>query len=250
MKNNILHNLYIVFGASQGIGKAIFERALELDANSDFIIINIKRDKTIKRGIKQMEIDLSKAIIAEKLLKLFEILDKKSFQNIYLINNASTINPIKPLGMTRQKEIVQSFNVNLVNYAVIINEFIKKTGKLKKTNKKILNISSGAASSPNYGLACYCSGKAGLEMLSQCLFEEQLVLGQVKILAFRPGVVNTRMQAKMRSATSSNFKNVEEYKKLFLQGNLLDTNKVAEKILKVLKDDKYWTNPILNISDV
>ncbi len=250
MKNNISQSLYIIFGTSQGIGKAIFEHALKFDEKSDFVTLNIKKEKAVNPGIEQIEINLSKIITPEKLSKLFGFFAKKVYKNIYLINNASTINPIMPIGFPLPREVAESFNVNLVNYAVIINEFIKRTGKLKKTNKKILNISSGAAVSANYGLACYCSTKAALEMLSRCIFKEQLVLNQVKILAFRPGVVDTGMQAKMRSAKSSNFTNVEEYKKLFMQGKLLDPKEVAQKIFKVLKDDKYWAEPILDISDV
>ncbi len=250
MKSNTSQNLYIIFGTSQGIGKAVFEHALRFDQKSDFITLNIKKGKAVNPNVKQVQINLSKIITAEKLLEIFGSFAKKVYKNIYVINNASTINPIKPMGVPLQNEIAESFNINLVNYAVIINEFIKRTGKLKKTNKKVLNISSGAAASPNYGLACYCSGKAALEMLSSCIFLEQSFLNQVKILAFRPGVVNTGMQAKMRSASKSNFKNVKEYKKLFLQGKLLDPSEVAQKIYKVLKDDTYWTKPILNISDV
>src|SRR5690606_28949408 len=62
----------------------------------------------------------------------------------------------------------------------------------------IVNISSGAAHRPMFQWSAYCTGKAGVAMLTQCLALETREKG-IKVYGFQPAVVATDMQWKIRS---------------------------------------------------
>lgn len=248
MKRMKTKNLYIIFGASHGLGKAILNHGLKY-LDNEFVVIDREGRKSNRR-VKAFKIDLSAIIGATQVKKIFAARKRKSFKNIYLINNASTVQPLKPFGAAAAEEIVAAAHVNFLNYALIINYFLELAGRFKKINKKILNITSGAAVSPHYGLASYCATKAALEMLTQCVFLEQQVLKQAKILACRPGVINTRMQKEIRRTAKKDFRRVEDFRKAHRENGLSDPASVAEKIFKILQNNKYWSKPIIDIGAV
>ncbi|MDZ4346214.1 MAG: SDR family NAD(P)-dependent oxidoreductase, partial [Candidatus Binatia bacterium] len=164
-------------------------------------------------------------------------------------NNARTIQPIKPLGRIQHEDIFKASYVNYLNYAAIINAFIKSFGKLPG-QKRVVNITSGSAVSPQYGISLYCSAKAALEMLTMSVYKEQEILHEIKIMAIRPGAMNTAMQQSIRQSSAEDFKAVAHSKQLFEDDRLCPPEDVAKRIYKVLFDDKYWSKPILEISEV
>lgn len=240
------HNLFIIFGTSCGLGNALYHYASQFREN-DFIVLDHRPTELLAANTKEVIINLSKIITAKSLANLFSSIQEKRYKNIYLVNNASIVQPVKPLGKANASEIINSFNINFLNYAIIINEFIRKTPSWRNANKKILNISSGAAISAHHGLALYCSSKSALEMLTECIFEEQKLLKQVKILAFRPGIMNTDMQKRMRRSSKKDFVKVDLYKRLFKENKLLSPEEVAKKIYLVLNSNKYWQKPTLDV---
>ena len=242
-------NLFIIFGTTQGVGNALYQYIAQFKENK-FIIANRRTAKLINSDDIAIKIDLSKIITPAKLSLLFSPLRRQQYKNIYLINNASIVQPIKTVGNISSGEVIDNIYVNFLNYAIIINEFIKITKNFKKTKVKILNISSGAAISPTHGFSIYCSSKAALEMLTQTIFLEQLILKQVDILAVRPGIINTNMQKTMRSSKKENFTKIDLYKKLYKENKLSSREFVAEKIYKILINKKYWEKPIVDINEV
>jgi len=248
MKKTKTTDLYIIFGASRGLGKAILDYGLK-SLNNEFVVVDRKAGRSNRR-VKSFKIDLSEIISVIQLERIFAAGEKKHYKNIYLINNASMIQPLKPLGAAAINEIIAAVRVNFLNYALIINYFLNRTRKIKKINKRILNITSGAAVSPHHGLAIYCATKAALEMISKCVFLEQQFLKQAKIIAFRPGVIDTGMQKEIRQTAKKDFRKVEDYRKIYKANSLSDPANVAEKIFKVLKNDKYWLKQVVNIDEV
>ena len=249
-KDKPVKNLFIISGTTKGLGKAIYEYASQLPHN-EFLAINRHLLKSSHPHTTAFQLDLTNPLDSVALHKLFSgSAQWRVYETIYLVNNAATIQPIKPVGQIELSEILKSWRINFLNHAGIINEFIKMTGRLRGTKRRILNISSGAAESPHYGIALYCSAKAALEMLTMSIFKEQEVLKQVKIMAFRPGVMDTAMQQQIRRSSKDDFWSVERFKRLFQEHQLSDPHEIARLVYKILTHDKYWAKPVLDISEV
>ena len=63
----------------------------------------------------------------------------------------------------------------------------------------IVNVSSGAALRPLEGWSAYCSGKAGLAMLTQAIALETQGKG-IRVFGFQPGTTDTDMQVLIRAS--------------------------------------------------
>ena len=78
------------------------------------------------------------------------------------------------------------------DFTVLPHFLTQKTGV-------IVNISSGAAHNPMEGWSAYCSGKAGVYMLTRATALEAGGRG-VRVYGFAPGVVDTDMQVTIRAS--------------------------------------------------
>ncbi|MBN8905636.1 MAG: SDR family oxidoreductase, partial [Rhodospirillales bacterium] len=64
---------------------------------------------------------------------------------------------------------------------------------------RIVNVSSGAAIRPLEGWSAYCSGKAGLHMLTRAIALETAEQG-IRVFGFQPGPTDTDMQVQIRAS--------------------------------------------------
>ncbi|OGN00902.1 MAG: hypothetical protein A3B91_01285 [Candidatus Yanofskybacteria bacterium RIFCSPHIGHO2_02_FULL_41_29] len=241
------NNLFIIFGTSRGLGFALCNYILQFSHN-DILAIDRRKLPGISSGrLQRTIIDLSKPLSPTAISGLLRSSLLKNYKNLYLINNASLLEPIGPAGKVNTVELTRLASVNFLNYAVIINEFMRRTKNLR-ARKRILNVTSGASVHPQYGLAGYCSTKAALEMFGSCIFLEQQVLNQVEIMSFRPGVINTDMQKKLRESSGANFLNNKVHQELYTKNALLTPEYVAKIMYGTLTARKKWAEPILDLS--
>ncbi|RUT30083.1 SDR family oxidoreductase [Arsenicitalea aurantiaca] len=112
-----------------------------------------------------------------------------------LVNNAGVIEPIARLGDTDPGRWAQAIEINLVG----AYNGIRAALPLMAGGGTIVNISSGAAGNPLEGWSAYCTAKAGLAMLTRALHHEYGASG-LCAYGFRPGVVDTGMQAEIRQS--------------------------------------------------
>ena len=94
----------------------------------------------------------------------------------------------------------------------------------------LVNISSGAATTPYEGWAIYCASKAAVEMLTEVVAREERVHG-LKAYALAPGVVDTDMQALVRSTPIGDFPAGDRFRRLHRQDGLNSPEWVARFIL-------------------
>ena len=244
----IKKNLFILIGASRGLGEALYE---EISSRNDNYIVLVNRKKTVSghiHGIKEIKCDLSKPISYKKLSDIFSGIFQCSYDSMTLVCNASVLGPIDFVGTLDPASIEALWNVNIVNHVLFINEFIRQSKKCVGPKKRILAISSGAAVSPHGGIALYCATKAALEMLVRTIFEEQKTEQCVEIATIRPGIMDTDMQKHIRSASSESFHDVGIYRKLKIDKKLLPPAFVAKKLYEFLLVQKQWESPVIDIS--
>lgn len=237
-------NYYFITGTSRGIGYAI---ATELLKNRNNKIFGYGRSCSIKHSnYHHNTIDLSDI----NHLLTFEFPDIQKANSICLINNSGTIGEIKPCGKLNNKNIVQTLNLNLVAPSILCNQFLKKY-QTHSAQKFIVNISSGAAKFPIDAWSSYCSSKAGLDMLSLTIQEEQnLRKGNVKVFSISPGVIDTAMQDEIRNANPEDFKKLEYFKSLKINNDLISTNLVAKKIIHILHTPHLQANVLIALKDI
>ncbi|MGE5737767.1 MAG: SDR family NAD(P)-dependent oxidoreductase, partial [Betaproteobacteria bacterium] len=96
--------------------------------------------------------------------------------------------------------------------------------------RRIINVSSGAAQSTLPGEALYCVAKAGLEMLTRSLADE-IRSPRFAAITLRPGIIDTPMQAFARSQPRTVLPSVDLFKGFHAGGQLQPPHVVARKVV-------------------
>ncbi|WP_172964023.1 SDR family NAD(P)-dependent oxidoreductase [Paenibacillus sp. Cedars] len=198
-------NCFILTGASHGIGEAIGKKLLS--DNHHLICVSRKKNEALislansqkQTVLDYFEFDLNHVADIDKLMKsIFEKINP-DVDSLYLINNAAIFFN-QPIEDTDPGLIAQLMNINLVSPMILTSSFIKYSKHLN-VEKRILNVSSGSSFNLASGGSCYSTSKAGLETFTKSIGIEET---DVKIMAVRPGMVNTEMHA-----TTANKKNLK-----------------------------------------
>lgn len=114
-----------------------------------------------------------------------------------LINNAGVIDPIAEIAVSDPGDWARNITINLVGAYNVVRAVLP--GLLAGGGGTMVNISSGAAYRPLEGWSAYCSGKAGLAMLTRAIALETAGKG-IRIFGFSPGTIDTEMQVKIRAS--------------------------------------------------
>jgi NAD(P)-dependent dehydrogenase (short-subunit alcohol dehydrogenase family) len=154
-----------------------------------------------------------------------------------LINNAATGTPVGVLGTLDAVEIASALTVNLAAPIALANLFCQIFAD-DATERRIINVSSGAASNAMPGIANYCVAKAGLEMLTRALAAERLG-DRFRAITVRPGVIDTGMQEYMRSLPKEVLPGVALFEGFYKGGQLVPPDTTARVIV-----DKLVVDPV------
>jgi len=239
-------SLFIITGASKGIGKGLAEKALETGAE----VWGVNRTHSIEHGnYKALTYDLADiAKLQEKLPQLF--LEAKNNERIVLINNAGTLGDIGHLGNIKNDSIPHLFDLNVSAPLLLMNQFMKDF-KDFEGEKIIINISSGAGKNAVDGWSGYCASKAALDMATEVAAKEAEMDGTGFIIkAIAPGVVDTEMQTQIRSTHEKSFSGVDKFKNLKAENQLSSEQEVAEKYFHFINNLEQYPDVILDVRDV
>ncbi|MCW5746217.1 MAG: SDR family oxidoreductase [Alphaproteobacteria bacterium] len=114
-----------------------------------------------------------------------------------LVNNAGVIDPIAEVATSDPAAWARNITINLVGAYNVVRAVLP--GMLAGGGGTIVNVSSGAAYRPLEGWSAYCSGKAGLAMLTRAIALETPGKG-IRVFGFSPGTIDTDMQVKIRAS--------------------------------------------------
>ncbi len=130
--------------------------------------------------------------------KAVELAISKFGQLNSIIANAGVLKPVGPIESTSVDDWKRLYDINL--FAVV--ELIKHSlPHLKKTNGKVIAVSSGAATKAYSGWYAYGSSKAALNHLILSLASDEK---DVQAISIAPGVVDTEMQTDIREKFGKN----------------------------------------------
>lgn len=248
-------NHIIITGASKGLGEGI---ALELLNESNHLIC-VSRSKSQKLESLAAAKDCPVTFIAfdfsdtEKIPwlaeQIFNKINPGQAKGVYLINNAGVIQPVGRAEDCSPNEVERHLRINLLAPMLLASAFIKHT-KTWEVQKRVLNISSGAASSPYYGWSSYCAGKAGLDMFTRCVGAEQQGSNfPTEIMALAPGIIDTEMQGQIRNTTHEQFILRDRFIELKESGQLIDPRVAGKKIARLLFSPEFKNGGVIDLRD-
>ena len=220
--------MVIITGTSRGIGKAIAENYLSFGEK----VIGIGRNHTISHpGYTSIHCDLSDQQGVEQL----SFPDFGNEQLVF-IHNAGILGKVDYFERLDSLEIARVMQVNLFSGAGILQKLLQQVPKNK--HFKTVFISSGAGRNPIASWASYCASKAAVDLFCQTIQVEQQQLGRIHFQCFSvaPGVVDTDMQADIRSTEESSFLEVARFKEYKDSQQLYSPELVAKKLFKLLHE--------------
>lgn len=186
----------VITGASRGLGAATAQIAARLGAN---VVLNARSARELKEIARSIRETGGEALpVAGDVSRL------KDCQNLVrqavdrygridsLVNNAGVIGPIAFVADADPAAWEQNLAVNIIGPMMLTQAALPY---LRRAQGRVINVSSGAAVNPVPGWSAYCSSKSALNQFNNVLALEETM---VTAIAFRPGVVDTEMQAVIR----------------------------------------------------
>lgn len=225
----------IVTGVSRGLGEAL---VIDLLA-SGWAVVGLARTASPSTGrdnYRFVQCDFADtAALTTVVRPAFEAVAAGRPASVCLINNAATIDGVGVLGALDATAIAASLAVNLVAPTLLVNLFCSVFRDVP-AERRIINVSSGAAQSTLAGEALYCVAKAGLEMLTRSLAAEQPPDG-ICAITLRPGIIDTAMQTFARTQSKATLPSVDLFKGFHEKGQLVPPAVVARKVVARLVDE-------------
>jgi benzil reductase ((S)-benzoin forming) len=218
----------IITGVSRGLGEALAAALLA----RGFTVSGIGRASSARLAGERyrfVRVDLADlAGIEAALTPAFRAIAESRPEAVCLVNNAAAVEPLGVVGRLEDSKVAVSLAVNLIAPFALANLFCRVFTDAALP-RRVINVSSGAAERALPGNGAYCVAKAGLEMLTRQLVAEQQA-PTFKAISVRPGVIDTQMQAFVRSQTSDVLPSVELFRGFHETGQLVAPDVVAAKI--------------------
>ncbi len=188
---NLSGRTALVTGASRGIGEAAVRRLAKAGAN----VVLLARSQTEIENIA-LEIGSSALPVTCDISNWPDV--KSAFEKSrnhfgtvdILVNNAGVIDPVNRIENADPEAWSRVVDINLKGVFYGVRAAI---ADMKGKGGVIINISSGAATSALEGWSHYCSTKAAVLSLTQCVHKECSDQG-IRCVGLSPGTVATEMQ--------------------------------------------------------
>jgi benzil reductase ((S)-benzoin forming) len=233
--------LFVITGASRGIGAALARHAVEAGHE----VLAIARGDCPAGSPVALDLSQPQSIEAVLAPRLAEC--RGRVDGAVLVNNAATIEPIG--GDYSAAEAMDHMALNLVAPAVLSRLFLAAFADAA-IPKRIVNVTSGAAQRAFEGWSLYGASKAGLDQFGRCLaLEQQRVAHPADVVSLSPGVVDTTMQARIRAADASQFPLRATFDELKASGKLADPDAVAQRMLDAILGSRRYDGAVVRIEE-
>ena len=243
-------NLYILTGASRGMGLAMAEQLLAPDNHllciSRHTVDSLgTRSSSLACALEQWPLDLQDGLAAgARLAQWLQSLQASGFTSATLINNAGVIPDIAPLSATDPAQLIRALRVGLEAPMLLTSAFLRATESWTMP-RKVLNISSGLGRRAMASQTAYCAAKAGMDHFTRCLaLEEALKPLGAKVCSMAPGVIDTDMQVQLRSANANAFPDQNSFLNLHKNGQLSTPADAAALVLARLARADFGSQPV------
>ena len=248
-------HLFILTGASRGMGAAIAEQLLQPGHRLLCLSRHVNAPLAARAQgaavvCEQWAIDLALPTeAAARVQAWLEALDASAFASATLINNAAALTRIGPVDTCSDAELSASLRVGLEAPMLLCATFLRAT-RSWAAKKRVLNISSGLGRRAMAAQAPYSAAKAGLDHYSRVLaLDEALQANGARVVSLAPGVIDTDMQVHLRAADAAVFPDKSNFIGLKENGQLTSTTDAAARVLAYLNRADFGANPVADVRD-
>ena len=248
-------HLTILTGASRGMGLAMAEQLLQ--AGHHLVCIARRSSEPLAAraaaaGVRCEQWTLDLAQPAPAAARLEDWLARQrpdAYAGVTLINNAGWIPSIAPLPEIAAQELAAALRIDLEAPMLLSGAFLRATADWTAA-RRVLNISSGLGRRPMASQTAYCAAKAGLDHFTRCLaLEEAARPNGARVCSLAPGVIDTDMQAQLRSADPASFPDIGAFAGMKASGALADPAEAARRVLAFLARPDFGRQPVADVRD-
>jgi benzil reductase ((S)-benzoin forming) len=227
----------VITGASRGLGAGMAERfasgglGLGLCARHEPAPPVPAADTTRDVPVVTAAVDVTDAAAVDRFCA--DVVDRCGRIDLW-VNNAGLLAPLAPLREADPGELRANVEVNVVG-ALYGSAAFARHVRSRPGGGVLVNISSGAATTPYEGWAAYCGSKAAVNQITRVVAAEEAEAG-MRAYAVAPGVVDTDMQAVIRATPAERFPAVGRFHELKRVDAYNSPAWVADYILRLAFD--------------
>lgn len=248
-------HLYILTGASRGMGLAMAQQLIRADhhllcisrQSNDALTVQAQSANT---ALTQWHQDLAEpAPAAARLGAWLATQSAIPWASVTLVNNAGVIAATVPLSAAEPEHLAQALRVGLEAPMVLTAAFLHATDSWT-TQRRVLNISSGLGRRAMASQAAYGAAKAGMDHFTRCLaLEEASKPYGAKVCSLAPGVIDTDMQTQLRAGNDQDFPDRQGFVNLKTNGQLTSPTEAAARVLAYLARADFGGQPVADVRE-
>lgn len=234
-----------ITGGSGGIGAALVATVPWPDA----LVVDVSRSGSADADV-HVAADLADPASWSRVVRHVDAtLADRHPRRAVLVHNAATLDPMGPAHAVAADGYVRQVLLDSAAPQVLGAGFLAAVAAAPSVEESVLvQLSSGAASSPYEGWSAYCAAKAAVEMWVRVAGAEQDRLDRgVRVLAIAPGVVATGMQEAIRRSDDRTFPSVDRFRRLHADGDLADPADAAAGIWRAVQRDDLRSGSVLDL---
>lgn len=243
-------HLYILTGATRGIGAAI---AAQLLRPGNYLLCLSRQEnralvlqaRAARALLEQWPQDLARSVdAAAKLEAWLRRKDPQGHESATLINNACVLPEPGPVEEVDTQELSNALRVGFETPVLLTAAFLRATHGWP-ARRRVLNISSSLGQRAMVGQASYCALKAGMDHYSRTVaLDEARKPNGARIVSLAPGSVETAMQEHLRAADPAGFPEQPRFVRLKNEGLLASPADAATRVLAYLHRDDFGSTPV------
>lgn len=238
----------IVTGHTRGVGAALAEQLLQ----RDIAVLGVSRSRhpelaaRFAQRFTETTVDLADTTavatwLAGEALRAF-VADAGC---VLLFNNAGIVEPIGPLATQDVTAVAQAVSLNVAAPLMLASALAALD---TDAERRIVHISSGAARNAYAGWSVYCATKAALDHHARAVALD--ANGRLRISSVAPGVVDTGMQATIRSTSEAQFPQRERFEQLKQNNQLASPETAAQKLIDYALSDGFGSQPVTDVREL
>lgn len=248
----------IITGASRGLGAAL-ARTLLSPETSLFCVSRSLNEELINESsdagvpLHWVQADLAETLSIEAFMgSIADRIGVDNAETIALINNAAVLTPLGEIGTAAADELQKAVHVNLTAPMILTHSFVRHFGA-HRCRRTVINVSSGAGSSPMPGLSTYSTTKAALTVFTRAAAAEHGSddpRSPFRFYAVSPGTVDTDMQGALRAAGPSVLPDHETYVGWKESGSLVEPATAARAVASLIDRDDIPNGSYVHRSEI